>query len=124
MAHGYLQYFGGEKVEVYGAGIETHGVNPFAIGVMAEDGIDISKHTSNLIDDYMGIEFDLVFTVCDHAKETCPYFPSTAKTIHHSFSDPSKESGTANDLLMAFRQTRDEIKVFSRRIMTDVMNLL
>lgn len=120
MAHGYLQHFGGDKVTVYGAGVETHGVNPFAIGVMAEDGVNIANHTSNLIDDYMDIEFDLIITVCDHAKETCPYFPSSAKTIHHSFSDPSQKSGTAKELIQAFRNTRDEIKAFSQKLISEL----
>lgn len=118
MAHGYLQHFGGDKVEVYGAGVETHGVNPIAIGVMAEDGVDIAKHTSNLVDEYMDINFDLVFTVCDNAKETCPYFPTSAKTIHHSFEDPAKVSGTANEVIASFRKIRNEIKEYSKELLS------
>ena len=112
MAHGYLTYFGKEKVAVYSAGVEIHGVNPIAVGVMNEDGVDITKHTSNHIDDYMNIKFDLVFTVCDNAKETCPYFPTTAKMIHHSFNDPAGASGTVKEILTSFRNTRDEIREF------------
>lgn len=117
MAQGYLTHFGGDKVEVYSAGIETHGVNPIAIGVMAEDGVDISRHTSNHIDEYMDIEFDLIFTVCDHAKETCPYFPSSAKTIHHSFNDPAEAVGTAKQVIASFRKVRDEIKEYCKQLL-------
>ena len=119
IAHGYLQFFGGNNVEVYGAGVEMHGVNPIAIGVMAEDGVDISKHTSNLIDEYMKIDFDLILTVCDSAKESCPYFPSTAKTIHYSFEDPAKVSGTANEVIAGFRRIRDEVKRYSIQLIKE-----
>jgi arsenate reductase len=112
MAHGYLTYFGKENVEVYSAGVEVHGVNPIAIGVMNEDEVDITKHTSNHIDDYMNIKLDLVFTVCDNAKESCPYFPTTAKMIHHSFNDPAGATGTVKEILTSFRNTRDEIRTF------------
>ena len=79
MAHGYLQHFGAERVAVFSAGVETHGVNPKAIAAMAEDGIDISAHTSNNLTEYQSIPFDFIITVCDNAKERCPYFPGTAK---------------------------------------------
>ena len=116
MAHGYLNFFGKEKVEIYSAGTEVHGLNPIAVGVMNEDGIDITKYTSNHIDDYMDIKFDLVFTVCDNAKETCPYFPTTAKMIHHSFPDPAGAEGTVKEILASFRSTRDEIKAFCKEL--------
>ena len=90
IAEGYLRHFAGEKAEIYSAGIETHGVNPRAISIMKEDGIDISKHTSNNIDQYYDIEFDFVITVCDNAKENCPVFPTKAKKFHHNFPDPAK----------------------------------
>src|ERR1700744_5932296 len=82
MAEGYLRYYAEGKAEIYSAGIETHGVNPKAITMMKEDGIDISQHTSNHVDAYKNIHFDFVITVCDNAKENCPYFPSTAKKFH------------------------------------------
>ena len=75
IAEGYLKYFGSDKVDVFSAGIEAHGVNPKAIWVMKEDDIDISNQTSNSIEDYLGIDFDFVITVCDNAKESCPVFP-------------------------------------------------
>ena len=85
IAHGYLQKFAGENAEVYSAGVETHGVNPRAIATMKEDGIDISSHTSNNVDEYTHIDFDYIITVCDNAKERCPYFPSSAKRFHYNF---------------------------------------
>ena len=112
MAHGYFQHFGKGEWEVYSAGVETHGVNPIAIGVMAEDGIDISDHTSNHVDEYADIEFDVVLTVCDSAKERCPFFPAKIKRIHHSFEDPAQVSGTASEVIQSFRRIRDEIKAY------------
>ena len=82
IAHGYLQHFAGTRAEVYSAGVETHGVNPRAIAVMKEDGVDISHHTSNNVDEYRDIVFDHVITVCDNAKERCPWFPSNAQNFH------------------------------------------
>jgi len=119
MAHGYLQYYAGYKANVYSAGVETHGLNPFAVGIMAEDGIDISKHTSNHVDEYQDITFDYVITVCDNAKEACPFFPSQTQTIHHSFEDPSKASGTAKELIAEFRRVRDLIKDFSEKFVNE-----
>ena len=119
MAHGYLQHYAKENTLVYSAGVEVHGLNPFAVGIMAEDGIDISKHTSNHVDEYAGIEFDYVITVCDNAKEACPFFPTKTKTIHHSFEDPSKASGTAKELIAEFRRVRDQIKAFSEEFIQE-----
>lgn len=112
LAQGYLQYFAGHRAEVYSAGVNPKGVNPVAIQVMAEDGIDISHHTSNHADEYTGIPFDYVITVCDNAREQCPYFPSAGQMIHQSFSDPGHTPG--EDLETSFRRVRDEIKEYSR----------
>ena len=110
MAHGYLNHFGEGRINVYSAGVEKHGLNPFAVGIMAEDGVDISHHTSVHVDDYVHITFDYILTVCDHAKESCPIFISEAQKFHHNFSDPTKLSGSASELVQAFRSTRDNIK--------------
>lgn len=110
IAEGYLKYFAGDKVEFYSAGVETHGVNPRAIATMKEDGIDISGHTSNNIDEYQNIDFDFIMTVCDNAKERCPFFPSNAKVSHYNFNDPAKATGTEDEILAAFRKVRNEIK--------------
>jgi arsenate reductase len=114
MMHGWLKTFGGKEVEVRSAGIETHGVNPTAIKVMAEADVDISGHTSNHIDEYMSEQFDSIITVCDHAKESCPVFPSTAEQMHHNFTDPAKATGTEEQVLNEFRRVRDEIKDFAK----------
>lgn len=105
-----MRFYAKEKANVYSAGIETHGVNPKAITTMKEAGIDISKHTSNHINEYKDIPFDFIITVCDHAKENCPYFPSDAKRLHHNFSDPSKLVGTEEEVKAAFAKTREEIR--------------
>ncbi len=110
IAHGYLQLFGGDKVEVYSAGVETHGVNPKAIATMQDDGIDISSHTSNNVLEYQGIEFDFVITVCDNAKERCPYFPSKAIKFHNNFPDPAKAFGTDEQVKKEFERVRNLIK--------------
>lgn len=112
LAEGYLRFFAYNKALVYSAGIETHGVNPLAIYVMKEDGIDISSHTSNHVDEYRDIDFDYVITVCDNAKEQCPFFPSTAKKFHHNFSDPSKFIASEQEVLNEFRRVRDLIKIY------------
>ena len=113
VAEGYLRYFAGDKANIYSAGIETHGVNPKAIQVMAEDGIDISKHTSNHVDEYIGIPFDYVITVCDNASEACPFFPGKVQRFHQNFPDPAKAKGNAEEILDEFRRVRDMIKLYS-----------
>lgn len=115
IAHGYLAHFAGSRAVVYSAGIETHGVNPRAIATMAEDGIDISGHTSNHVDEYLGIPFDFVLTVCDNAREQCPVFPSQAHQLHHNFSDPAKARGTEEEIRAEFRRVREEIKSYCRQ---------
>lgn len=119
MAEGYLRYFGKDNLEVYSAGIETHGVNPRAIQVMREDGIDISKHTSNHVDEYADIKLDWVITVCDNAKENCPYFPGNVKRLHHNFPDPAKATGSEEQILKSFRQTRDLIKDYAQELVAN-----
>jgi arsenate reductase len=114
MAEGYLRHFAGDLAEVYSAGVEKHGVNPKAIAIMREDGIDISSHTSNLVDEYSGLSFDLIITVCDNAKERCPYFPSSAKRFHHSFPDPAGAKGTEEEVMSEFRKVRELVKDFCR----------
>lgn len=113
IAEGYLRHFAAGKAEVYSAGVETHGVNPRAIAIMKEDGIDISGHTSNHIDEYRGIDFDYVITVCDNAKERCPYFPTTAQKFHYNFPDPAKATGTEPEIMGQFRVVREMIRQYS-----------
>jgi arsenate reductase len=111
MAHGYLNQFTKGKANIYSAGIETHGLNPGAVAIMNEDGINISNHTSNHVDEYSHIDFDYIITVCDHANEHCPYIPSkNAVRLHHNFFDPSKVVGTDAEKHAAFLKARNEIK--------------
>ena len=112
MAHGYLEHFSKGKAGIYSAGIETHGVNPKAIAVMKEDGIDISHHTSNNVNEYASIPFDIIITVCDNANENCPYFPSNAQRFHQNFPDPAKATGNEEEIMNEFRKVRDRIKEY------------
>jgi arsenate reductase len=112
IAEGYLRNFANGKAEIYSAGIESHGVNSKAIAVMAEDGIDISAHTSNNVEQYMDIPFDYVLTVCDNASENCPFFPSEAIRLHYNFPDPAKANGTDEEVMGEFRRVRDKIKKY------------
>lgn len=113
LAEGFLRQFAGNQAEIYSAGIETHGVNPKAIQVMNEVGIDISAHTSNHVDEYSNIDFDYVITVCDNAKESCPYFPTQAMKLHYNFPDPAKAKGTDQEIMQEFRRVRDLIKDYA-----------
>ncbi|WP_306350005.1 arsenate reductase ArsC [Flavobacterium sp. '19STA2R22 D10 B1'] len=122
MAQGYLAFYAKGKAEVYSGGIETHGVNPRAIEVMREDGIDIAHHTSNLLDEYYDIAFDYVITVCDNAKENCPFFPSKAERFHQNFPDPVKSIGTDIEIINEFRSVRQMIKSYSEGFINQHFN--
>ncbi len=114
IAEGYLRHFAGDRAEVYSAGVETHGVNPRAIAIMAEDGLDISGHTSNHVDEYAEVDFDFVITVCDNARERCPYFPTRAEKLHHNFPDPAKATGTEEEVMAEFRRVREMVKGYAK----------
>ena len=114
LLHGYLEQLLGDRAVVYSAGIETHGLNPRAVRVMAEDGVDITHHTSNHVDEYTAVPFDYVLTVCDHANEVCPVFPSTAIKLHHNFPDPAKATGTDEEIMQQFRAVRDQVKAYAQ----------
>ncbi|MEN9600247.1 MAG: hypothetical protein RL596_2571 [Bacteroidota bacterium] len=119
IAEGYLKHFAGEKAEIYSAGVETHGVNPRAIATMREDGIDISMHSSNNMEEYRGIDFDYVITVCDNARERCPFFPSSAQKFHYNFPDPAKAVGSAEEIMQEFREVREMIKRYSENFVKE-----
>ncbi|WP_142688365.1 arsenate reductase ArsC [Chitinophaga polysaccharea] len=121
IAEGYLKHFAGGKAEIYSAGVETHGVNPRAIATMAEDGIDISTHTSNNINEYRDIDFDYVITVCDNAKERCPFFPSSATKLHENFPDPAKATGSEEQVMAAFREVRQTIKDYTKNFVAQYL---
>lgn len=115
MAEGWARAMLGGRIDAYSAGIETHGLNPNAVKVMAEANIDISGHRSKRVDEVMDVPFDLVITVCGHAHETCPMFPARAKVIHVGFDDPPKlaeSAETEEARLDCYRRVRDEIGAF------------
>ncbi len=119
IAHGFLASMTVGKANVYSAGVETHGVNPKAIAIMKEIGIDISKHTSNNITEYFGVEFDYVITVCDNAKERCPYFPTKAVKLHYNFPDPAKAVGTEDEINEQFRAVRSLIEDYCEKFVEE-----
>ena len=110
MAEALLRFMYGHKYQVFSAGTNPSKVNPFAIKVMAEIGIDISKHRSKSIDEFLKDKFDFIVTVCDSAKENCPFFPNGKNYIHKGFVDPSSFEGNEQEKLQIFRKVRDEIK--------------
>jgi len=114
MAEGLLRDIAGDRFEVFSAGTRPAGLNPNAVTAMAEIGIDISRYRSKSVDDFAGQQFDLVITVCDNAKESCPIFPGTASRLHHSFVDPAAAS--TDQQLPVFRKVRDEISVWLRQL--------
>lgn len=110
MAEGWLRHFGGSEIEVYSAGTRPSFVHPLAIQVMKEEGVDISSHRSKSVDEFVGKELDVVVTVCDDAREECPYLPGTHAMVHIPFEDPARASGTLDERLVVFRRVRDQIK--------------
>ena len=115
MAEGWARQLKGDLIEAYSAGIETHGLNPRAVQVMAEAGVDISGGRSKHVDELRGIEFDYVVTVCGHANEHCPLFPGKARVVHVGFDDPPKLAASAmseEERLVPYRRVRDEIRTF------------
>ncbi|NUM36927.1 MAG: arsenate reductase ArsC [Candidatus Brocadiae bacterium] len=115
MAEGWTRHLKNDMIEAYSAGIETHGLNPNAVKVMAEIGVDISNHQSKTVKDLMDVPFDYVVTVCSHAHETCPIFSGKAQIIHVGFDDPprlAKEVESEEEKLNCYRRVRDKIKTF------------
>jgi arsenate reductase len=109
MAEGFLNSLYGDVYEAYSAGTEPSRVHPYAAEVMKEDGIDIFNHRSKGVEEFKDKDFDFVITVCDQAKESCPFFPGGI-IIHKAFKDPSQVSGSKDEILAEFRKSRDEIK--------------
>ena len=124
MAEGWARHLRGDQIEAFSAGIETHGLNPNAVEVMAEAGVDISGHKSKTVEDLGDQEFGFVITVCGHAHETCPMFPGNAKVVHVGFDDPPKLAAVETDpekALSHYRRVRDEIKVFIERRLPQIL---
>jgi arsenate reductase len=119
MAEGWARRLKPDTVEAYSAGIEVHGLNPMAVKVMAEAGVDISQHRSKHLKELNGIAFDWVITVCDNANESCPVFPGKTKRFHVSFDDPprlAKNAKTEEEALSHYRRVRDEIRAFVEKL--------
>ena len=117
MAEGWARRLRAAEYEPYSAGIEKHGLNPLAVRVMAEAGVDISQHRSKLLSELAGVEFDKVVTVCANAHESCPVFPGKAEVIHRGFDDPprlAKDAKTEEEALEHYRRVRDEIRDYVR----------
>lgn len=115
MAEGWARHLKGDVLEPYSAGIETHGLNPNAVKVMAEAGVDISGHCSKHLDELRDVAFDHVVTVCDNAHESCPFFPGKTKVSHVGFDDPprlAKDAANEEEALNHYRRVRDEIRAF------------
>lgn len=119
MAEGWTRALKGDSIAAYSAGIETHGLNPNAVRVMREAGVDISGQVSQSILEFRGMEFDYVITVCGHAQEHCPYFPATSRVLHVGFDDPPKLAQaclTEEEALDCYRRVRDEIRDFVQEL--------
>jgi arsenate reductase len=119
MAEGWTRHLKGDVIEAYSAGIETHGLNPHAVKVMAEAGVDISAQRSQNIEEFRDVNVDVVVTVCGHAHETCPFFPGNSKVVHAGFNDPpqmarelAQQGASEEEQLECYRQVRDEIRAF------------
>ena len=111
MAEGLLTYFS-SNTKVYSAGTKPEKVNPYAIKVMDEMGIDISKNTSNHAEEYTHLDFDYVFTVCNNAKEICPIYPNAKMLLHQSFPDPASAKCSEDEIIQQYRLVRDLIKTY------------
>ncbi len=111
IAEGFFRHYGGSQVEIFSAGLEPKGVNPRAIQVMKEVGVDISRHTSDHLSKYLGQSFDYVITVCDNAAANCPVFPGAGAKMHWPFEDPAEAVGTEEQILSVFRRIRDDIGI-------------
>ena len=118
MAHGWLRHLGGAAVVVESAGTVPKEVHPLTIRAMAEVGVDISDHTSDHVDRFVEQDFDVVLTVCDSARESCPTFPRAGRVIHHSFQDPDRSGLDDASLYNLFKRIRDEIGAYCRELLT------
>jgi arsenate reductase len=116
MAEGFVNALYGNRYSAFSAGTEPSTVNPYAVRVMKEIGIDISDHRSKSVDEFIDQDLDYVVTVCDHAKEVCPFFPGGRKALHKGFQDPASVTGTEDEKLSLFRRVRDEIRDWVKKI--------
>lgn len=125
MAEGWARHLKGDAFDAYSAGIETHGLNPLAVKVMAEAGVDISGQRSKTLDDLKDVDFDYVVTVCDHARETCPWFPGGAVKVHMGFDDPprlARDAKSEEEALDIYRRVRNEIRDYVETLPESLRN--
>ena len=116
MAEGWARRLVGDRLEVWSAGIDPHGLDPRTVRVMVEAGVDISGQRSKHVDELRDVGFDYVVTVCDRARDACPVFPGKARALHAGFEDPAAAQGTEEEVLAVFRRVRDEIRQFIERL--------
>jgi arsenate reductase len=116
IAEGWSRHLKGNIIDAYSAGIRPIGVSSRAIRVMAEAGVDISMHKSQHIDEFSGIDFDYVITLCDNASQSCPVFSGKARIVHEPFDDPYFAAGSEEEIMAVFRRARDEIKAFVEKL--------
>ena len=119
MAEGWARHLKSDRFDAYSAGVETHDLDPNAVKVMAEAGVDISGHRSQHIDEFRNVHLDHVVTVCGHAHESCPVFPGKTKVTHVGFDDPpqlAQDAATEDEALLHYRRVRDEIRAFVERL--------
>ncbi|MCF8090048.1 MAG: arsenate reductase ArsC [Desulfotignum sp.] len=129
MAEGWIRHLKNDVIDVFSAGVETYGVDPRAVAVMKEAGVDISLHRSKHVSEFQDKKMDLVITVCDNAKESCPYFPFANKKVHRGFADPpalakdvAQKGGDENAQLDCYRKVRDEIRAFVEKLPDNVLS--
>ncbi|MCM8816567.1 MAG: arsenate reductase ArsC [Candidatus Omnitrophica bacterium] len=120
MAEGMANHLGKEKIHAFSAGLNPSFVNPYAIEVMKEIGIDISKHRSKSIEEFAGMEFDYIITLCESARQNCPFFPGKAKRIHWDIKDPANAKGTHEEILDEFRKCRDIIRNYIQNLIMEL----
>jgi arsenate reductase (thioredoxin) len=130
MAEAWVRKLKGGQIQAFSAGVEIHGLNPYAVQVMAEVCVDISGYRSKHVDEVAGMDFDAVITVCDHARESCPYFPGSVKIIHMGFDDPpalaqavAQKGGDEEDRMNCYRKVRDEIGAFVEGLPENIQRL-
>ncbi len=129
MAEGWTRHLKNDVIDVFSAGVETHGVDPRAVAVMKEEGVDISHHRSKHVSEFQDKKMDVVITVCDQAKESCPFFPLAGKKVHQGFADPpalakdvAQKGGDENARLDCYRKVRDEIRAFVEKLPYNVLS--
>jgi arsenate reductase len=125
MAEGWTRALKSDLIEPYSAGVEVHGMNPLAVKVMAESGVDISKQRSKHVRELMDIPFDFVITLCGQANQSCPIFPGKVERLHVGFDDPpllAKNAKSEEEALPHYRRVRDEIKIFVEKLPDNIMD--